>query len=171
MDVDVDKMDFVENIDPRLKATTAQEQVAIKAMVKAHGGGPMIITEDNFFFVKDGVKGKQTYWKCRSTYLSAKCLVRAVTYQLDGDRYIYVKTKHGHSHLANGPKATAAIEEKKMVERAVQNPVLKPRYLYQELVANKDLGKTERMALSNQVQTNIQTVFPVLFTVFNTQLD
>ena len=124
----------------------AVERVAIKETVQ-NGNRVLAIDDSNHFYSRSKVKVGRAYWYCQNRSKDDKCNVTAFTKESDPG-FIYVKGQH--CHVSNVAKATAVVLEAKLVERAVQNPSVKPRILFSDLVSTPGLHRSEVLALSGQ---------------------
>ena len=95
--------------------------------------------------------GTRTHLRCRAWDKSVKCPSRA---WIDDSNQNVLYSVTDHNHLSDAPMISAKLSEQKFVQKAVENPLLKPRALYGEMIAQRSLLPNERMALKDKVETN-----------------
>ena len=139
-------------MDKTVKDDGKVSKVAIRAKVRGRKGGDMYICQLNFTYLVNKkvqtLTGMRTHLKCRDWNKTTKCPSRAWL-QEGQDGHLFVA--HEHNHVSDAALATATICQHKYREKAIDNPLLKPRAVYGEMVGQRDLLPNERMAFADQV--------------------
>ena len=154
MDVENDENDVEndENERPLFKAKVKRERVpgvriAIKEVLD--GIKRTLIDQHNFMYRRKKIRGDTTYWVCKHK----NCPVNgAVSEKLTGQ----ITVRGVHSHLSNACKVEATILQAKLIRRAIENPTVKPRVLYSNLVSTPGVHEDVLMSLSSQYNLSQQ---------------
>ena len=129
------------------------DQFQIKARLKSAKGAPVIVDEQNFMYLiykkVELSSGTRTHLRCRAWDKAVKCPARA---WIDGSNNDVISSVTCHNHLSDAPMVSAKLAEQKFLEKAIDNPLLKPRALFGEMVAQRSLLPNERMALKDKVE-------------------
>ena len=127
-------------------------RVPLKAIAHRGKNTYFYIDEDNFMYIKNREREDTIYLTCRnkrSGNPELNCKVSAMFRKSEPD-YIYMMNKHEHNHVSNAARAEAYIIESKAIQNAIENPSIKPRTLYTDMIWKKDLLPNIKHALPCQ---------------------
>ena len=92
------------------------------------GNRTTLIDQHNFLYKRNKVSNGVVYWQCKGK----SCSVTGLSNEKEPAS---INVRVIHSHLSNACKAEAVILQHKVVEQARENPTVRPRNLFSDLVS------------------------------------
>lgn len=96
-------------------------------LVKSRSGKKLLKDDLNYVYSLNKTTENKTYWICVMKH-SKRCLAKAIMNQAG-----IVETHGDHNHVPDGQKLKANLLKQHIIETAVENPTLAPRWLFNEM--------------------------------------
>ena len=119
-------------------------RIPIKDTILTGGKQVMMIDDHNYMFRKNKTRNETTYWICQHK----NCKVTGVVTITEPG---HVTCRGVHSHLSNACRVEALILESKLVARALENPTIKPRVLFSDIISTPNVHEDVIMSLPSQL--------------------